>query len=466
VRLAVVSFCAGLLLTGCDPGRSSDDGASTQVRIDLLDRVPWARVESETRKVEFGTDQGQRHYQEPDPRLHLDATGFLGFASEELDKPGLALACGTEARVHFTRLDLDHDADVDVTLEALGLDDGKGSQEVQVRINDRAEPIAQFSLPPAPPWVTRAFVIPADTLLDGNNVLSFSFERTDARSFPLRGEPFRYPVSAAFARLSFSPVRGQGQSPDVAVERAQPLSGSGPSRQALVLEQGTRCSFALRVPEIDPRFTATVYRAVNRSLRREQPQTVPFSCVIRSETAESEIERTLDDFMAGRFIIDADLAEFAGQVVSITITAAPDNEGTTSGRVAIADPVVIGRNHVDETPTNKTPSFAGKNLVLITLDAAAAGHLASYGANRGAPRIVAPTLNSLAQAGIVFEGATSPASYTLPSVASLFTGQLPDRHGVVDVQRPTRTPARRSDWIAASTVTKRCTTIRLYGMKA
>jgi arylsulfatase A-like enzyme/Tfp pilus assembly protein PilF len=68
------------------------------------------------------------------------------------------------------------------------------------------------------------------------------------------------------------------------------------------------------------------------------------------------------------------------------------------------------------------------NLVLITLDTTRADRLGAYGGPPGAT----PALNQLAEEGIVFEHAVTPAPLTLPAHASLFTSRYPFEHGVRD----------------------------------
>src|ERR671925_143811 len=68
------------------------------------------------------------------------------------------------------------------------------------------------------------------------------------------------------------------------------------------------------------------------------------------------------------------------------------------------------------------------NLVLITLDTTRADRLGAYGGPPGAT----PALNQLAEEGIVFEHAVTPAPLPLPAPASLFTSRYPFEHGVRD----------------------------------
>jgi arylsulfatase A-like enzyme len=65
------------------------------------------------------------------------------------------------------------------------------------------------------------------------------------------------------------------------------------------------------------------------------------------------------------------------------------------------------------------------NLILITMDTVRADHLSCYGYGRR----TTPNFDRLASQGVLFENAIAPASWTLPSLASIFTGLLPHQHG-------------------------------------
>jgi arylsulfatase A-like enzyme len=72
------------------------------------------------------------------------------------------------------------------------------------------------------------------------------------------------------------------------------------------------------------------------------------------------------------------------------------------------------------------------NLVLVSIDSLRADHLHSYGYRRE----TSPHIDSLADAGVLFENATSTTSWTLPAHASLFTGLPKSSHGCVSASRP------------------------------
>jgi arylsulfatase A-like enzyme len=80
------------------------------------------------------------------------------------------------------------------------------------------------------------------------------------------------------------------------------------------------------------------------------------------------------------------------------------------------------------TACARAPEGPG-SAVLIVIDTVRADHLGSY----GYARPTSPALDRWAERGAVFERALASSSWTLPSVGSMLTGQLPSRHeaGVV-----------------------------------
>ncbi|HUZ47949.1 MAG TPA: sulfatase-like hydrolase/transferase [Terriglobia bacterium] len=99
--------------------------------------------------------------------------------------------------------------------------------------------------------------------------------------------------------------------------------------------------------------------------------------------------------------------------------------------VAVAAAVGVGtfivRTSYPATPANVAPPppATSPNIILITLDTVRADHLSSYGYSRE----TTPHLDQFAQQGVLFENAIAPASWTLASHASIFTGLLPHQQG-------------------------------------
>ena len=98
-----------------------------------------------------------------------------------------------------------------------------------------------------------------------------------------------------------------------------------------------------------------------------------------------------------------DLADFAGQTVTLGLEADSEAEG----RVALwGAPTVTGGG---QSPL--------PNVIFYVFDGGAADYMSVYGYNRR----TTPTLERLAQEGVVFQRAYSNSSWTLPSTASFMT---------------------------------------------
>lgn len=65
------------------------------------------------------------------------------------------------------------------------------------------------------------------------------------------------------------------------------------------------------------------------------------------------------------------------------------------------------------------------HIVLVMIDTLRADHLGSY----GYPRPTSPNIDRLADEGVRFANVSATSSWTLPSVASLFTSRRPEDHG-------------------------------------
>jgi arylsulfatase A-like enzyme len=82
---------------------------------------------------------------------------------------------------------------------------------------------------------------------------------------------------------------------------------------------------------------------------------------------------------------------------------------------------------VREDHRKRQGAGAGPNVVLLLVDTLRADHLGIYGAEPSA----SPALDRFASRGLVFDVAVAQASWTMPAVASVFTGLHPRSHGAV-----------------------------------
>lgn len=90
-------------------------------------------------------------------------------------------------------------------------------------------------------------------------------------------------------------------------------------------------------------------------------------------------------------------------------------------------------------------------IVLITLDTTRADHLSCY----GCARPTSPCIDRFAAQALIYENAVSPATWTLPAHASLFTGKFVSSHGValsrdgfLDLVIPSPEPGPPAHWRA------------------
>lgn len=88
--------------------------------------------------------------------------------------------------------------------------------------------------------------------------------------------------------------------------------------------------------------------------------------------------------------------------------------------VAFSEPILSAPR-----PGPRPPS-----VILISLDTLRADRLGCYGYRRPDGQPTSPHLDAFAAESLCFEQARSTAPYTLPSHASMFTGQFPRAHGV------------------------------------
>lgn len=420
------------------PDTSSNPEAVTA---DLLQFARHARVQRETRVIEFGTPAGEAHYSEPDPREHRRATGFHRLPNESVQA---AVAMGEEATVRFDAFGRRARS---VTLHAAGLDDEP--QEVSVHLNHAAKPIAEFALGRPDQVEQHTFALPDALVQNGDNELTFRFSRGVTRSFA--GSPFRMQWSATFVRLDFStdlaggtiddrgpsdPPSAPDPSPDLSIEDVAGVGGvaSGP---AIVFPQGGRISFGVRVPRGGPRFQTTLYVHPEDG---GDGRTLPVTMRLRADPSglmtlfKGDLDGSRSPDQRAAVPVDQELSVYALSVATIEIETPQPPAGRPPMRLVMQMPRIVGGDFPRPRPATMPDlsrliaATSHRNLILITLDAASARHFTAYGAQAE----YAVAVDTIARDGIKFAGATSPASYTLPSVASLFTGLYPRQHGLID----------------------------------
>jgi len=114
-----------------------------------------------------------------------------------------------------------------------------------------------------------------------------------------------------------------------------------------------------------------------------------------------------------------------------------------------------------------SPGASADRVVLITIDTLRADHLGCYGGRW----VATPALDALAERGVRFETAISPAPLTLPAHTSLMTGLEPPRHGVrnnstfrLDGGLPTLAERMREEGFATAAFVGAVVLDRQYGL--
>jgi arylsulfatase A-like enzyme len=117
-----------------------------------------------------------------------------------------------------------------------------------------------------------------------------------------------------------------------------------------------------------------------------------------------------------------DLGPYAGKTVELSLVTTAEQPGRTLAGVPGWGTVRLVR----ETARSRQPARRdAPNVLVLLVDTMRADHLGCYGATPSP----SPNLDALAAGGLVFTQAIAQASWTLPSVASIFTGLLPRSHG-------------------------------------
>jgi arylsulfatase A-like enzyme len=197
------------------------------------------------------------------------------------------------------------------------------------------------------------------------------------------------------------------------------LTGGGP-RDALVAPPDTRLRFPLQVPaEATLRFSLGVEGDRQRDAIRSG---VEFRVSVDGERA---FAATLDPSRRRRhhrwFEGRVDLRPWAGRTVELTLETLATHTGLPLAGTA-------GWSHVRVVRAERRVrqrASVGVNVLLLLVDTLRADRLGIHGATPSPT----PALDAFAARGLVFDVSVAQASWTLPSVASIFTGLHPRSHG-------------------------------------
>ena len=187
---------------------------------------------------------------------------------------------------------------------------------------------------------------------------------------------------------------------------------------SLLLPAPSWLEWRCQVPD-QARFTTAV-----SLLTEHGGDSIQFSITANGEELWRQTRTTEPDRLEAEFeLVSLPLDRYAGQAVTFRLaTSGSDHAVGLWGAPRLLTP----------------QSSTRPNLILLSLDTLRADALGCYGKTPSR----SPHIDQLARTGVVFERMYSTSSYTLPTHASLFTGQSPFAHGVH--RPPTQVQSERS----------------------
>jgi arylsulfatase A-like enzyme len=263
------------------------------------------------------------------------------------------------------------------------------------------------------PWLLKS------PLLPGGELQTY----TITPPAPVSGPRIRHlmirPTDAADAEFAIESVR--------LVFRREHLAGvpSGVSWQGL---RGVfRESLVTRTPET-VRFDVTMPSrpALDLSVGTPEDAAVTFRVAVhRGDKDTPVLTRTVTSpYRWERQTVD--LADFAGESISLSLSATSDKDGTIA---------FWGAPAVRQRAAKEAGAGPPQTVILIQGDTLRKDHLDVYGYQRP----TAPTLRRLAEEGALFQHAITQTSWTKAATPSVMTSLYPTTHGVHQI--PDRLPA-------------------------
>lgn len=144
-------------------------------------------------------------------------------------------------------------------------------------------------------------------------------------------------------------------------------------------------------------------------------------CVIQNSTGEEHVLAERSPSGRGEENLSLDLAPYAGEMVGLEFLLSSTSPGDPSASITLDSPVIEGTQASSASaPVPRKPY----NVLVVLFDTLRADHLEPYGSTS----VRTPELKHFASTGFTFEQAHANASWTRPSIASLWTGLHPSGH--------------------------------------
>ncbi len=359
---------------------------------DLTEEFSYSRVACESAELVIGTDG-------------FEGTLGDGWSYGEVDRGrNRTFRWGTRPRsdIVFTVLEK---RDLVLRLEGLAAPGKKAARQVAIEVN--GQPVDEVKVGTG--LVEYVVPVSGELLERGENRLSLLYDRVDsAASVPSVGE--RPTIAMAWYQLSFDGLTRCQTDPRV-------------DRQGrLFLPLGSQAAFYLKVGP-GASFRAEAW---------EQVGSAPTSLSVHVAT-DGESERRLVSPAAGGSF-ELPLGGVTERAVRLSLVAVGaggrSDSGEQPGGILMEGAAVVSPAPVPSSRRGISSSAhtgPRPNIVFYLVDTLRADRLGAYG-HAGD---VSPNIDRFASGATLFENARAQATWTLPSVASVFTGLWPPAHGVV-----------------------------------
>jgi len=183
-------------------------------------------------------------------------------------------------------------------------------------------------------------------------------------------------------------------------------------RESIIFVAPGKASFKVKLPSLNPKLFFSV--CIPDYAKAPDLEACAIATAGSIKVEKKVVLKKPPDGERPKWIdAELDLSQFAGKEIDLSLTAKPKRKSQTGIGVAFGGPVIIGDSSKNEQPPD---------VILISLDTMRADRMSLY----GAVKPTTPFMDQLAKSSMVFEAAIAPATYTLPSHASMLTGQMPD----------------------------------------
>ena len=281
-------------------------------------------------------------------------------------------------------------------------------------------------------WRRERVRIPAPLQRFGDNEITFRFAGLSENpnflaDLSSHGENPYPGVAAYFREFEITTSRDRRSRPGEELQAFVPAAGGS----RLIQRANSAISYAF---EIEPRSRLLIGGALKAPPRRRGEVTVAVSARSDAHPAWAELWSRRVEIGGGGsefpFRAEIPLELPAGRPAEVRFVL--ETTGHTAGVRVAWNRLQLERPEaapVVSEAAGREPVRIGRgvsNVVFVILDAARPDRFGCYGSDEG----LTPNCDELARFSLVFRDAVAPASYTLASCASLFSGLLPPTHGV------------------------------------